>query len=1011
MKKMRIDEIFSVVLLVLVCCFYVKTVEGVHAKYETGAGVVPGKLNVHLVPHSHDDVGWLKTIDQYYVGSNNSIQGACVQNVLDSVVDALRRDPSRKFVFAEMAFFQRWWTEQSQEIQEQVKKLVDAGQLEFVNGGWCMHDEAATHYIDMIDQTTLGHRMIKEQFNAVPRAGWQIDPFGHSAVQGYLLGAEVGFDSVHFARIDYQDRAQRKTDKSLEVVWRGSNTFGSSSQIFANVFPVHYSPPTGFHFEVTDDSVPVQDNRLLFDYNVEERVNDFINAAMIQANVTRTNHIMWTMGDDFQYQFAETWFRQMDKFIHYVNKDGRVNALYSTPSLYTDAKNAANEPWPIKTNDYFPYADGANAYWTGYFTSRPGFKRYVRTLSGYYLAARQLEFLVGKKSSGPSTSSLGDALGIAQHHDAVSGTAKQHTTDDYSKRLAIGVTEAETVVSSALSCLTKKKFADKCDESGNTFSQCQLVNISYCPPTEKDIPQGKSLVVVAYNPLGWTRTEIVRIPVNDANLVVQDSSGNNIDAQYTALDNVTKHVREFYTEAYLGQSSGTAPKYWLHFQVSIPPLGWNTFFISKGVGQGQAEPGILSAMPQEGEIEVGKGNLKMSFSTSSGQLQRMYNSRTGVDVPVQQSYLWYGSSIGDFGDPQASGAYIFRPTGSPPTVVARSLPLKVTRGPLVDEVHQQFNEWIYQVTRLYKDKEHAEIEFTIGPIPIDDGVGKEIITQLTANMVTNKVFHTDSNGRDFLTRVRDFREDWNLTVTQPVAGNYYPINLGIYTADKKSELSVLVDRATGGSSIKDGQIELMLHRRTILDDSRGVGEPLDETVCAGSKCEGLTIRGNYYVSINRIGEGARWRRTTGQEVYSPLLLAFTHEKTETWKLSHLTKATAMYPGYTLPLNIAVITLQELDVGTTLLRLAHLYQEGEDSTYSKLAKVELKKMFKGRKIKEVEEMSLTTNQVKSEMKKLTWKVEGENGEQPSPVRGGPLDKSNLVVELGPMEIRTFLLKFH
>lgn len=103
----------------------------------------------------------------------------------------------------------------------------------------------------------------------------------------------------------------------------------------------------------------MQDNPLLFDFNVEQRVSDFIAAAMTQvnsefisiitkrktekrlkkkkghsneefvfcsygfdaqANVTRTNHIMWTMGDDFQYQYAESWFKQMDKLIHYVNQ-------------------------------------------------------------------------------------------------------------------------------------------------------------------------------------------------------------------------------------------------------------------------------------------------------------------------------------------------------------------------------------------------------------------------------------------------------------------------------------------------------------------------------------------------------------------------------------------------------------------------------------------------------------------------------------------------------------------
>jgi len=38
------------------------------------------------------------------------------------------------------------------------------------------------------------------------------------------------------------------------------------------------------------------------------------------------------------------------------------------------------------------------------------------------------------------------------------------------------------------------------------------------------------------------------------------------------------------------------------------------------------------------------------------------------------------------------------------------------------------------------------------------------------------------------------------------------VNLGVYVADGKYELSVLVDRAVGASSIQDGQLEIMLHR-------------------------------------------------------------------------------------------------------------------------------------------------------------------------------------------------------
>lgn len=86
----------------------------VPAKYNTGATRVEGKINVHLVPHTHDDVGWLKTVDQYYYGRNNSIQYAAVANILDAVTAELARDPSRKFIYVETEFFMRWWSNRPQ---------------------------------------------------------------------------------------------------------------------------------------------------------------------------------------------------------------------------------------------------------------------------------------------------------------------------------------------------------------------------------------------------------------------------------------------------------------------------------------------------------------------------------------------------------------------------------------------------------------------------------------------------------------------------------------------------------------------------------------------------------------------------------------------------------------------------------------------------------------------------------------------------------------------------------
>jgi len=62
------------------------------------------------------------------------------------------------------------------------------------------------------------------------------------------------------------------------------------------------------------------------------------------------------------------------------------------------------------------------------------------------------------------------------------------------------------------------------------------------------------------------------------------------------------------------------------------------------------------------------------------------------------------------------------------------------------------------------------------------------------------------------------------------------------------------------------------------------------------------------------------------------------------------------------------------------------------------------------IKELTETNLSANQKKSDMKKLNWRVVGDTDSGLTPLKGGPVDSQALVVELGPMEIRTFLLKF-
>ena len=362
-------------------------------RYNTAGKVVDGKINVHLVPHTHDDTGWQVTVDQYYFQN--------VYFVIDTVVDELLKDENRKFIYVETAFFARWWEEQTPERQAQARQLVENKQLEFINGGWCMHDEASPYYVEMIDQTTRGHQWLKKNLGdkASPRATWSIDPFGHSNTQAWLLGAKAGMQGMWWGRTDYQDFNARKPESKLEWVWQGSQSLGGDASIFAGSL---YGTGGGgygswFNFD-TNGQTMVQDNPERHDYNVDQFVDAFIQDALAQAAETATDHQMWALGNDFNYQNADRWYRNLDKLLHYVNLNGTVNVLYSSPTVYMNAKYASdpNRVWEIRQDDIFPLADGPHRYWTGYFTSRPSLKLQVRRSSAFLNAVRQVREARGR---------------------------------------------------------------------------------------------------------------------------------------------------------------------------------------------------------------------------------------------------------------------------------------------------------------------------------------------------------------------------------------------------------------------------------------------------------------------------------------------------------------------------------------------------------------------------------------------------------------------------------------
>ena len=146
--------------------------------------------------------------------------------------------------------------------------------------------------------------------------------------------------------------------------------------------------------------------------------------------------------------------------------DWNVEAQFGTLKDYFDSlrDNVAQsvERFPSLSGDFFTYADIDDHYWSGYYTTRPFYKQLDRVLESYVRSAEIIYSMTWSHLHRMSTVSersrnwmsrmmtlLSDArrhLGLFQHHDGITGTAKDHVVQDYAKMMQTSIQDSQTII-------------------------------------------------------------------------------------------------------------------------------------------------------------------------------------------------------------------------------------------------------------------------------------------------------------------------------------------------------------------------------------------------------------------------------------------------------------------------------------------------------------------------------------------------------------------------------------
>ena len=124
-------------------------------------------------------------------------------------------------------------------------------------------------------------------------------------------------------------------------------------------------------------------------------------------------------------------------------------------------------------------------------------------------------------------------------------------------------------------------------------------------------------------------------------------------------------------------------------------------------------------------------------------------------------------------------------------------------------------------------------------------------------------------------------------------------------------MAVLTDRSQGGTSMVDGQVELMVHRRLLHDDNKGVVEPLNETAYG----TGLVVKGTHWLHLAEGDSAAKWHRLRAEQVFMDAQLTFARTQLSSSQFAdsfHM-QGQLLSVNRSLPENLHLLTLERRNV--------------------------------------------------------------------------------------------------